>query len=77
MVINLSASSNSIQTMMTININIEAKTDNLTLFEIYELLAKYSKETKNKNNFYEYKGYVFKIEATTSMSINYVIEEII
>ena len=64
--------------MMTINLNIKANVDNLTLAEIYELLAKYSRETKkNKDNFYEFKGYIFKIEAQTNMSIDYVITEII
>ena len=47
--------------MMTINLNIKANVDSLTLAEIYELLAKYSRETKNKDNFYEFKGYNFKI----------------
>ena len=45
---------------MTINLRIKANVDNLTLAEIYELLAKYSRETKNKDNFYEFKGYIFK-----------------
>jgi len=34
--------------MMTINLNIKANVDNLTLAEIYELLAKYSRETKKQ-----------------------------
>ena len=63
--------------MIPINLNIEANVNNLTLAEIYELLAKYSRETKNKDNFYEFKGYIFKIEARTNMSIDYVITEII
>ena len=63
--------------MMTINLRIKANVDNLTLAEIYELLAKYSGETKNKDNFYEFKGYIFKIEAETNMSIDYVITEIV
>jgi hypothetical protein len=63
--------------MMTINLRIKANVDNLTLAEIYELLAKYSRETKNKDNFYEFKGYIFKIEAETNMSIDYVITEIV
>lgn len=62
---------------MTINLNIKANVGNLTLAEIYKLLAKYSRETKNKDNFYEFKGYIFKIEAETNMSINYVITEIV
>lgn len=62
---------------MTINLSIKAHVDNLTLAEIYELLAKYSRETKNKDNFYEFKGHIFKIEAETNMSIDYVITEIV
>ena len=62
---------------MTINLNIKANVDNLTLAEIYELLSKYSRETKNKDNFYEFKGYIFKIEATTNMCIDYVITEVV
>ena len=63
--------------MMTINLNIKVNVDNLTLAEIYELFAKYSRETKNKDNFYEFKGFIFKIEAETNMSIDYVITEIV
>lgn len=62
---------------MTINLIIKADVNNLTLSEIYELLAKYSSETKNKENFYEYKGFVFKIEAEVGLYINYVITEVI
>jgi len=62
---------------MTINLRIKADVNNLTLSEIYQLLAKYSSETKNKDNFYEFKGFIFKIEADVSMSIDYVITEII
>jgi len=32
---------------------------------------------KNKDNFYEFKGYIFKIEAETNMSIDYVITEVV
>jgi len=62
---------------MTINLNIKADVNNLTLSEIYELLAKYSSGTKNKDNFYEFKGFIFKIEVDVNMSINYVITEVI
>ena len=62
---------------MTINLRIKANVDNLTLAEIYELLAKYSRETKNKDNFYEFKGFIFKIEAEINMSIDYVVTEIV
>lgn len=61
---------------MTINLNIKANVNNLTLSEIYELLAKYSRETKNKDNCYEFKGVIFKIEAEVNLSINYIITEI-
>jgi hypothetical protein len=62
---------------MTINLNIKADVSNLTLLEIFELLVKYSSETKNKDNFYEFKGFIFKIETDVNMSIDYVITEII
>ena len=60
---------------MKINLNI--KVDNLTLSDIYELLAKYeySKENKNVNEI-EFKGFKFKIEVEIDMSINYVITEV-
>ena len=60
-----------------INLKIKANVYKLTLAEIYELLIKYSRETKNKDKFYEFKGYIFKIEAETNMSIDYVITEIV
>lgn len=60
--------------MMTINLNIKANVDNLTLAEIYELLAKYSRDKQSE---IEFKGFRFKIEAETNMSINYVITEIV
>ena len=63
--------------MMTINLNIKANVDNLTLAEIYELLRKYSSEPKNKDGLYDLKGYIFKIEAEANMSIDYVITEIL
>lgn len=62
---------------MTLNLNIKANVDDITLTEIYELLAKYHREPKNEDNLYYFKGFKFKIEAETSMSINYVITQII
>ena len=62
---------------MTINLNIKANVNNLTLAEIFELLAKFSRETKNKDNFCEFKGFIFKIEAEVGMWIDYTITEII
>lgn len=58
---------------MTINLNIKANVDNLTLAEIYELLAKYSIEKKNE---VEFKGFKFKIETEINLSINYIITEL-
>lgn len=58
---------------MTINLNIKANVVNLTLAEIYELLAKYSVEKKSE---VEFKGFQFKIEAEANISINYVITEL-
>lgn len=61
---------------MTINLNIKANVDNLTLAEIYELLAKYSREKVKDQKIYEFKGYIFKIETEINMVINYVITEL-
>lgn len=58
---------------MTINLNIKANVDNLSLSEIYELLAKYSIE---KNNEIEFKGFKFKIRSEVNISINYIITEL-
>lgn len=62
---------------MIINLIIKANVSNLTLSEIYEILAKYSIESKNKDNLYEFKGFIFKIEAEVGLSINYIITEVI
>lgn len=59
---------------MTININIKANVNNLTLPEIYDLLSLYSKD---KKDIIEFKGYTFMILAEVNMSIDYVITELI
>jgi hypothetical protein len=52
--------------------------DALSSYETYELVIDLSPlRTKNKDNFYEFKGHIFKIEAETNMSINYVITEVV
>lgn len=62
---------------MKINLNIKANVDNLTLSDIYELLAKYKYSRENKNgNEIEFKGFKFKIEVEIDMSINYIITEV-
>jgi hypothetical protein len=60
---------------MTINLRIKAKVNTLNLSEIYQLLAKYTSETKNKDNFYKFKGLIFKIEPEENFDC--VITEII
>lgn len=59
--------------MMTININIKAKVDSLTLSEIYDLLSIYS---KTREPIIFFKSHKFKIEATTDMAIHYIITEV-
>jgi hypothetical protein len=62
--------------MMTINLNIKANVNNLSLSQIYELLQKYSLEKVKDQKIYEFKGYRFQIETEINMSINYVITEL-
>ena len=62
--------------IMTINLNIKANVNNLTLSQIYELLQKYSLEKVKDQKVYEFKGYKFKIETDINMSIDYVITEL-
>jgi len=61
---------------MTINLNIEANVDNLTLPEIYELLQKYSLERVKDKKVYDFKGFKFQIETDINMAINYIITEL-
>lgn len=61
---------------MTININIKATVDNLTLSQIYELISKFTKKHKTNIEILEFNGLKFKIEASVKMSIDYVITEI-
>lgn len=61
---------------MTINLNIKANVNNLTLLQIYELLQKYSLEKVKDKKIYEFNGYRFQIESKINMAINYVITEL-
>lgn len=63
------------QEIMTINLNIKANVNNLSLSDIYELLNLYSLEKQKDNKIMEFKGFKFKIETEINMSINYVITE--
>ena len=62
--------------MMTINLNIKANVNNLSLSQIYELLQKYSLEKVKDKKIYELNGFKFEIETEINMSINYVITEV-
>ena len=62
--------------MMTINLNIKANVNNLSLSQIYELLQKYSSDYDKDTLIYEFNGYKFRIEAKVNMSIDYVITEL-
>jgi len=61
---------------MTINLNIKANVNNLSLSEIYKLLAKFSLEKQKDSKIMEYNGFKFKIETDINMSISYVITEV-
>lgn len=58
---------------MTININIKANVDNLSLRDIYKLLEEFS---INKQEVIEFKNYKFKVKVEIGMSIDYIITEI-
>jgi hypothetical protein len=62
--------------MSTINLNIKANVNNLSLSQIYELLQKYSLEKIKDKKIYELNGFKFEIETEINMSINYVITEV-
>lgn len=62
--------------MMTINLNIKADVDNISLSEIYELLQKYSLEKVKDKKVYDFKGFRFEIETEINMAINYTIKEV-
>lgn len=61
---------------MTINLNIKADVDNISLSEIYELLQKYSLEKVKDKKVYDFKGFRFEIETEINMAINYTIKEV-
>ena len=61
---------------MTINLNIKANVDNLTLSDIYELLKIYTLDKQKDTKTFEFKGFKFKIETNINMSIDYIITEI-
>lgn len=63
--------------MMTINLNIKANVNNLSLSQIYELLQKYSLEKVKEKKIYELNGFKFEIETEINASINYVITEVL
>ena len=62
---------------MTINLNIKANVNNLSLSQIYGLLQKYSLEKVRDKKIYELNGFKFQIETEINMSINYVITEVL
>jgi hypothetical protein len=62
---------------MTINLNIKANVNNISLSQIYELLNYFSKSEKKENEIIFFKGFKFQIETNIDMSINYVITEIL
>jgi hypothetical protein len=63
--------------MMTVNLNIKANVNSISLSQIYELLNYFSKSEKKENEIIFFKGFKFQIETNIDMSINYVITEIL
>jgi hypothetical protein len=61
---------------MTINLNIKANVNNLTLSEIYELLQKYSLDKVKDGKIFEFKGFRFRVETEINMAINYTITQL-
>lgn len=62
--------------MMTINLNIKANVNNISLSEIYELLRKYSLEKVKDKKVYDFKGFKFRVETEINIDISYVITEL-
>lgn len=62
--------------MMTVNINIKANVNNLSLSQIYELMRRYQLEKTKDTQIFEFNGYKFKIEVDINMAINYTITEL-
>lgn len=62
--------------MMTINLNIKANVNNLSLSQIYELLQKYTLEKIEDEKVFEFKGFKFKVRVEIDISINYIITEL-
>lgn len=46
--------------MLTINLNIKANVNNISLSDIYELLKRYSLEKQKYNKIIEFNGFFFK-----------------
>jgi hypothetical protein len=63
--------------MMTINLNVKANVNNISLSQIYELLQKIQLDKIKDKKIYELNGFQFSIEIEINASINYVITEIL
>lgn len=61
---------------MTINLNIKANVNSISLSEIYELLQKYSLEKVKDKKVYDFKGFKFQIETEINLAINYIVTEL-
>ena len=62
--------------MMTININIKADVDNISISQLYGLLQLYQLEKVKDKKVYDFNGFSFQIEMFIDMAINYTITEI-
>ena len=61
---------------MTININIKADVDNISISQLYGLLQLYQLEKVKDKKVYDFNGFSFQIEMFIDMAINYTITEI-
>ena len=53
--------------MYTLNLNIKANVNNISLSGIYELLNKYSLQNDKSDNIIEFKGFKFRIDSKLSL----------
>ena len=62
--------------MMTINLNVKANVNNISLSEIYELLQKYSLEKVKDKKVYDFKGFKFKIETDINIKDSHLQKDV-
>ena len=61
--------------MITVSIKIKADVDNLTMENVFDLLKIY-RLAEDRDQLFEFNGYIFRIESVVGISIDYTITEI-